>query len=70
MSDSRTKVDVIERAQSILDAFDENVAHLSSAKVLKRTGLHLSTVLLLEGSLEAALSKDQAFTQRASSSIA
>lgn len=51
-SDSRKKVDAVERALSMLDAFDENATRLSLSEVAKRTGLYPSTALRLAGSLE------------------
>ncbi|OZC87170.1 hypothetical protein CH254_15935 [Rhodococcus sp. 06-412-2C] len=52
VSDSRKKVDAVERALSILDAFDENAPRLSLTEVANRTGLYPSTALRLAGSLE------------------
>jgi DNA-binding IclR family transcriptional regulator len=46
-----TGVDAVDRALSILDAFDEKVESLSLAELASRTGLYKSTILRLIQSL-------------------
>ncbi|TDL38152.1 IclR family transcriptional regulator [Kocuria rosea] len=51
-TEERKKVDAVERALSILDAFSENETRLSLTEIAKHTGLYPSTTLRLAGSLE------------------
>lgn len=46
------KVESVERALSLLDAFDEDHSRLSLTELAERTGLYRSTVLRLSSSLE------------------
>jgi len=48
----RKKVDAVERALSILDAFSEDATRLSLTEIARHTGLYPSTTLRLAGSLE------------------
>ncbi|MHC6229147.1 IclR family transcriptional regulator [Arthrobacter sp. MMS24-T111] len=50
--EERKKVDAVERALSILGAFDDRSPRLSLSEIAKRTGLYPSTTLRLAGSLE------------------
>lgn len=48
----RKKVDAVERALSILDAFEAGDGRLALSEIARRTGLYPSTILRLAGSLE------------------
>ena len=50
-ADSPHRVEAVERALTILDAFDEGRPALSLAELSERTGLYPSTILRLAGSL-------------------
>ena len=45
------RVEAVERALTILDAFDEDRVRLTLAEIAQRTGLYPSTILRLAGSL-------------------
>lgn len=49
---SEQKVEAVERALSILEAFADGSRHLSLAELARRTGLYRSTILRLSASLE------------------
>lgn len=49
---SENRVDAVERALLILDAFQEGERSLTLAALAKKTGLYKSTILRLAGSLE------------------
>ena len=49
---SENKVEAVERALAILDAFEEREDALSLAALAEKTGLYKSTILRLAGSLE------------------
>jgi DNA-binding IclR family transcriptional regulator len=49
---SQDKVDAVERALSILDAFQADKPQLTLAEIAATTGLYKSTILRLAGSLE------------------
>lgn len=48
---AQPRVEAVERALAILDAFDEERVRLTLAEIAQRTGLYPSTILRLAGSL-------------------